>query len=104
MQARSDSMAVVRFSLEQARKVDLTAEQAAALDALTPEEIEANALADPDNPPMTDEELAIGVAGRSVRHTREATGLSREAFASRYRFDLAKLCDWEEGRAMPDPV
>jgi hypothetical protein len=28
------------------------------LEAMTEEEIEANALADPDNPPMTDEELA----------------------------------------------
>ncbi len=30
----------------------------AKLDAMTDEEIEAAALADPDNPPLTDEELA----------------------------------------------
>jgi putative transcriptional regulator len=97
-------MAIVRFSLEQARQVKFTAEEAAALDAMTPEEIEANALSDPDNPPMTEDELARGVAGRFVRLTREATGLSRAGFAARYRLDPAKLDDWEDGRVLPDPM
>lgn len=33
----------------------------ARLDAMTEEEIEANALSDPDNPPLTDEQLATMV-------------------------------------------
>ena len=97
-------MAIVQFSLDEARQLRLTPEQEAALDCLSPEQIEANALADPDNPPMTDEELAIAAAARMVRQTRHASGLTREAFASRYRLEPEKLSDWEQGRAMPDPL
>lgn len=63
--------------------------------------IEADAEADPDNPPSTDEELARGVAGRSVRWAREATGLDHAAFAQAYGLDLDSLMDWERGRHHP---
>lgn len=39
----------------------------AKLDALTDEEIEAAALSDPDNPPLTDEQLAQMVVVRPKR-------------------------------------
>jgi putative transcriptional regulator len=69
---------------------------------MTPEEIEANALSDPDNPPWTDEELARGIAGREVRLTRERLGLSQAAFAARFRIPVGTLRDWEQGRRMPE--
>lgn len=72
------------------------------MDAMTPEEIEQNALDDPDNPPSTDEELDRGVAGRKVRLLRRSLGLSQPEFAERYRINLARLRDIEQGRTMPD--
>lgn len=72
------------------------------MDAMTPEEIEQNALDDPDNPPSTDEELDRGVAGRRVRLLRRSLGLSQPEFAERYRINLARLRDIEQGRTMPD--
>lgn len=69
---------------------------------MTQEEIEQNALDDPDNPPSTEEELQRGVAGRYIRRTRESTGLTQEAFAARFQVNLARLR--EQGRHMPDSV
>ena len=71
-------------------------------DALTEEEIERLAREDPDNPPSTEEELARGVAARDVRLAREKTGLSQSQFAKRYRINLARLRDVEQGRTMPE--
>ena len=95
-------MAVVRYSPSQAGRRSFTAEERAALDALTPEAIDAGARLDGDNPPLSEEELARAVAGREVRLPREARGLDRDAFAARYHFDPSLLRDWEEGRRMPD--
>jgi putative transcriptional regulator len=95
-------MAIVKFRLDPDNPPRLTAEQRARLDAMTDEEIERAAESDPDNPPWTDEELARGVAGRRVRLVRTASGLSQAAFAERYRINLARLRDWEQGRTMPD--
>lgn len=72
------------------------------MDAMTEEEIERNALEDPDNPPWTDEELARGVAARRVRLLRRSLDLSQPEFAERYRINLARLRDIEQGRTMPD--
>lgn len=49
---------MIRFVLDPANPPQLTEAEWARLDAMTEEEIEANALSDPDNPPLTDEELA----------------------------------------------
>ncbi|WP_168201660.1 helix-turn-helix domain-containing protein [Phreatobacter aquaticus] len=72
------------------------------MNALSPEQIEQNALDDPDNPPWTEEELDRGVAGRKVRLLRQSLGLSQPEFAERYRINLARLRDIEQGRTMPD--
>jgi putative transcriptional regulator len=69
---------------------------------MTPEQIEQNALDDPDNPPWTDEELERGFTGRFVRQTREATGLSQDKFAQKFGVNVARLRDWEQGRHLPD--
>jgi putative transcriptional regulator len=69
---------------------------------LTDKEITANALGDPDNPPLTEKELARVVAARAVQRARAATGLSQSEFAQRFRINAARLKDWEQGRTMPD--
>ena len=95
-------MGIVRYSREQLANMRMTPEEWARLEAMTPEEIEQNALDDPDNQPSTDEELQRGWTGRFVRQTREATGLSQDKFAERFGLNVARLRDWEQGRYLPD--
>ncbi|WP_442966691.1 helix-turn-helix domain-containing protein [Rhizobium sp. C1] len=73
-----------------------------AFDALTDAEAEANALADPDNPPASAEQLAPSRRMPQVRVIRRALGLTQEEFAARYRIPLGTLRDWEQGRTEPD--
>jgi putative transcriptional regulator len=82
----------------------LSPEQRASLDALTPADIERNAESDPDNPPMTKEELARLRSAATVRSIRQARGMTQPAFASTYDIALARLRDWEQGRFTPDAV
>jgi len=80
----------------------LTPEQRARLDALTDEEIEAAALADPDAQPLTDAQLRAGVIGRRIRKLRERLGLSQAEFAARFSIPPATVRDWEQGRRSPN--
>jgi putative transcriptional regulator len=93
---------VVRFVLDAANPPRLTPEQQARLDAMTDEELTQHAVDDPDNPPLTEEELERGVLGRRVRLARQATGLSQVEFAARFQIPVATLRDWEQGRRKPD--
>lgn len=74
----------------------------AAVDALTDEEAEAAARADPDAPPLP--------AGRSMhamartKRLRRALQLGQEEFASRYHIPLEILLAWERYEAEPDAV
>lgn len=95
-------MGIVRATRDPNRRVQLSPETKARLDAMTPEEIEANALSDPDNPPATDEELKRGVLGRRVRLARQALDLTQEQFAERFRIPVGTLRDWEQGRRKPE--
>lgn len=72
------------------------------LDAMTDEEAEANALADPDNPPMTEEQIRSAPRMPRVKVIRRALGLTQEEFSARYRIPLGTLRDWEQGRSEPD--
>jgi putative transcriptional regulator len=74
----------------------------ARLDAMTEEEIEANALADPDNPPWTDEELADAWSPSEARRTRLRLNMTQEQFARQFRIPLGTLRDWERGASVPD--
>jgi putative transcriptional regulator len=74
----------------------------ARLDAMTDAEIEAAALSDPDNPPMTEEELTRMEAGVPIQRIRRRTGLSQAQFAAQYRINLARLRDLEQGRTRAD--
>ena len=69
----------------------------ARIDAMTDEEAEANASADPDNFPA---ERAIPSARSRV--IRMAFGLTQEEFAARYHIPLGTLRDWEQHRSEPD--
>lgn len=70
-------------------------------DALTPEEARAAAEQDPDNPPLTEEELARMRRVPDVRRIRLGTGLSQAKFAAKFGVPLASLKDWEQGRRTP---
>jgi putative transcriptional regulator len=72
------------------------------VDAMTDEEAEANALADPDNPPLTQEQLRAAPRMPRVKVIRRALGLTQEEFARRYCIPLGTLRDWEQGRSEPD--
>jgi len=91
-----------RFPLDPNNLPPLDQDLERRMDAMTPEEIEQNALDDPDNPPSTEEELDRGVAGRRVRLLRQSLNLSQPQFAERYRINLGRLRDIEQGRTMPD--
>ncbi|WP_165220083.1 helix-turn-helix domain-containing protein [Affinirhizobium pseudoryzae] len=72
------------------------------LRAMTNEEAEANALADPDNPPMTQDELRAAPRMPQVKVIRRAFRLTQEEFSARYQIPLGTLRDWEQGRSVPD--
>jgi putative transcriptional regulator len=74
----------------------------ARLDTMTDEEITAAALADPDNPPLTDDDLRRMKPAPRAKVIRRALNLTQEAFAARYHIPLGTLRDWEQGRAEPD--
>jgi putative transcriptional regulator len=74
----------------------------AALDAMTEGQIEAAALSDPDNQPLTEERLARMRLATAARSARGQTGLSQQAFAKIFRFSLGRLRDLEQGRTQPD--
>ncbi len=72
------------------------------LDAMTPDERHAAALADPDAKPLTSEDLTRMKRTPQVRVIRRALGLSQEEFATRFHIPLGTLRDWEQGRKDPD--
>lgn len=69
---------------------------------MTEEEIEANALSDPDNPPLTTEELKFARRVVNVRDIRQRQRLTQKQFADRYRIPLGTVRDWEQRARPPD--
>jgi putative transcriptional regulator len=74
----------------------------ARLDAMTEEEIEANALSDPDNPPISDEELKRFRRVPNPQHIRAGLNLTQEEFSEQFQIPLGTLRDWEQGKKWPD--
>lgn len=74
----------------------------ARVEAMTEEEIEANALSDPDNPPLTPEELARMRRVPDPRRIRERLTLTQAQFAEKFEIPLGTLRDWEQGVSYPD--
>lgn len=74
------------------------------LEAMTDEEIEAAARADPDAQPLTDEQLKRMRRIPLAKHLRWKLGLSQAEFAERFHIPLDTLRDWERFRSEPDPA
>src|SRR5262245_51911445 len=69
---------------------------------MTEEEINAAALTDPDNPPLTPERAKHLKRVPQVKVMRRALKLTQEEFAARFRIPLGTLRDWEQGKTDPD--
>jgi putative transcriptional regulator len=69
--------------------------------AMTDEEIEANARSDPDNPPLTADELARLRPALTPKAIRERLDMSQEAFAARFAIPLESVRAWERGDERP---
>ena len=67
-------------------------------------EIEAAAVTDTDNPPLTCEREARLRRVPRTRTLRRALGLTQEEFAGRYHIPIGTLQDWEQGRTDPDQL
>lgn len=75
------------------------------LAAMTEEEIEANALSDPDNPPMTGEEIATIWRPRDLRAARLRYNMSQAEFAEAFGIPYEDVHAWEELPGhRPDPA
>jgi putative transcriptional regulator len=74
----------------------------AAIDAMTDDEAEAAALADPDNQPSSSDKPMHKMA--RVKRVRMQLRLSQDEFASCYHVPLNQLKAWERHEAVPDPV
>jgi putative transcriptional regulator len=72
------------------------------LEAMTDEEIEAAARADPDAQPLTDAQLRRMRRIPLAKHLRWKLGLSQAEFAERFHIPLQALRDWERFRSEPD--
>ena len=74
------------------------------LDAKTDEEITAAALTDPDNPPLTDEQLANFRRPHLSRMIRQKLRMGRESFSETYGIPMDTLRAWERHEAEPSPA
>jgi len=66
------------------------------LNAMTEEDIEDGARSDPDNPPMTDEELARMRRVPDPKAIRQRLGMTQEEFAAHFQISVGTLRDWEQ--------
>lgn len=71
---------------------------------LTEDEINAAALADPDNPPRTPENdhLYKPAHGQVIKFTRRRLRLTQEEFSEQFQIPLGTLRDWEQAKSVPD--
>jgi putative transcriptional regulator len=72
------------------------------VEALTGEQALQNALADPDNPPLTDEQLARMRRVPDPQEIRQRLGLTQRQFSQQFQIALGTLRDWEQGARRPD--
>ena len=95
-------MTTVSYSPKPGKPFKASGAEAGRLAAMTEDQVEAAALADPDNPPLDAARLHRMALGREVRSIRQKTGLSQPQFAARYHIGLARLRDYEQARSEPD--
>jgi putative transcriptional regulator len=93
---------IMKFQLDPENLPTLTPEQRARLATITEEEIHAAARADPDNPPLTEEELAQFERVPNIKGIRKRLRLTQQQFAEMFGLSLSVVRDWEQGRFIPD--
>lgn len=93
---------MAKFTLDPKKPPRLSPEERERLHAMTPAEIEAAARSDPDNPPLTTEELLRLKGVRLIKAVRARTGLPQGSFATTFHINLSRLRDLEQGRTEPD--
>lgn len=93
---------ITRFELDSDNPPRLSDEERARLDAMTEEEMHGAALADPDNPPLTEEELQRLERVPNLKAIRAKLGLTQKEFAATFQLSLSAVRDWEQGRFVPD--
>ena len=69
---------------------------------MTEADIEANAASDPENPPLSAEELRRLKPVPNTRAIRTRLRHSQEQFAASFHLPLGTVRDWELGRREPD--
>jgi putative transcriptional regulator len=74
----------------------------ARLNAMTEEEIEAAALADEDNPPLTQAELKKMRRVPNPKEIRKRLHMTQQQFSAEFELPLGTLRDWEQGVREPD--
>lgn len=72
------------------------------VETMTDTDVESAALSDPDNLPISEEQLANAPPMSQVKIIRRALSLTQEEFSARYQIPLGTLRDWEQGRSEPD--
>jgi putative transcriptional regulator len=72
------------------------------VEAMTGEEAVRNALADADNPPLTDAQLSRMRRVPNPQEIRQQLGLTQREFATQFQIALGTLRDWEQGVRRPD--
>lgn len=74
----------------------------ARFDSMTDEDVESNAVSDPDNPPWTDVDMARLRPVPNARRIRAKLHLTQAQFAGSFNLPLGTVRDWELGRREPD--
>jgi putative transcriptional regulator len=74
----------------------------ARLNAMTEEEIEAAALADVENPPLTQAELKRMRRVPNLKEIRKRLHMTQQQFSAEFELPLGTLRDWEQGVREPD--
>lgn len=97
-------MSNTSFTRKRGATFQFSAKERKRLTTVSNAKAEAHASADPDNPPMNEQQLNRMVLAREVRLIREKTGLSQSQFAARFHIGLARLRDFEQARSEPDFV
>jgi putative transcriptional regulator len=69
---------------------------------MSDEEVRAAAEADPDNPPLTDREIARLERVPAAKYIRQKLRMTQQEFARTYHLSLSVLRDWEQQRSQPD--
>jgi putative transcriptional regulator len=72
------------------------------IDAMTDEEATANARADPDAQPLSEERLAKMRRVSHVKVLRQRLGMTQAEFAAAFHLPVSTLRDWDQHQSNPD--